>query len=117
MSISFKHITSDKIFLFSTVGAFFLITISLVIIGLLYTTLPPFLPLFNQMTWGMARIGTKEQIFIPPFIACLTLLINGFLAMSIYEKMPLASRILCFTSLLIAFFVLLFTIRTIQIII
>lgn len=117
MNISFKHITSDKIFFLSTVGACLLIGLSLLLIGLLYTKLPPFLPLFNQMTWGVARIGTKEQLFIPPFIACITLIANGMLAAYIYEKIPLAARILCIISLLIAFFVVLFTIRTIQIII
>jgi len=117
MNISFKHITSDRIFLLSGIGSVILIVLSLLLIGILYTKLPPFLPLFNQMSWGVARIGTKEQLFIPTFIATVILLTNTSLALYIYDKIPLVSRMLCVTSLLIAFFVLLFTIRTIQIII
>ncbi len=117
MSHFFKQISSDKIFLLGLGGSLVLLTITLVIIGIFYTKLAPFLPLFNQMTWGVARLGTKEELFIPAFISLVILTINSIVATYIYEKLPLVSRILCITSLLIALFVLLFTIRTIQIII
>lgn len=106
----------DKIFLFGCGGSLLLLCIATLMSGFFYSKLPPFMPLFNQMSWGVARLGTKEELFIPVFIGFLTLIINAILAAFIYTKMPLISRMLCITSLLISLFVLLFTIRTIQVI-
>lgn len=117
MNQIFKHIASDKIFLLGLGGSLALILITIALIGIFYSKLPPFLPLFNQMSWGVARLGTKEELLIPTFIASIILSLNAVLASVVYEKLPLVSRMLCITSLLIALFVLLFTIRTIQIII
>lgn len=87
------------------------------IIIFFYPHLPPFVPLFNQMPWGVARLGTKDQLFIPVFISFIILLVNTTLANSMYGKTPLIARILSITCLLIAFFVFLFTIRAVQIVI
>lgn len=117
MSTFFKHIASDRIFLFGCIGTILCIIFSLMIILILYAKLPPFVPLFNQMPWGVARLGTKDQMFIPLFITTMTLMVNISIGSYVYEKMPLVSRILCITGLLIAVFTLLFTIKTVQIII
>lgn len=117
MNHFFKNISQDKIFLLGCGGTVILLFMSVVLSGFFYGKLPPFLPLFNQMSWGVARLGTKEELFIPIIIAGITLLVNMILATVIYSKMPLISRMLCITSLLISLFVLLFTLRTIQIII
>lgn len=117
MNSFYKYIISDKILLFGVSGSLFFIMASLLLCGIFYTKLPPFLPLFNQMSWGVARLGTKEEICIPILIASITLCINTILGKLIYEKTPLIARMLCITSLLITVFVFLFTIRTIQIII
>jgi hypothetical protein len=117
MNVFFKHIISDKIVLLSVLGSLSLITISLIISGIFYGKLPPFIPIFNQMSWGIARLGTKGELFIPIIIASIIFLVNTILANTIYEKIPLVARMFCITTLLITLFVLLFTIRTIQIII
>lgn len=117
MNTFFKNIASDRIFLFGCIGTILCIVFSLVIIGIFYAKMPPFVPLFNQMPWGVARLGTKDQMLIPLFIATMALLVNIIIGSYIYAKMPLVSRILCITSLLIAVFTLLFTIKTVQIII
>jgi hypothetical protein len=117
MNLSFKYIISDKIVLLSVIGSLFFIILSLSISGIFYGKLPPFIPIFNQMSWGIARLGTKEELFIPILIAGIIFLLNTLLANSIYEKIPLVARMFCITTLLITLFVLLFTIRTIQIII
>jgi hypothetical protein len=116
MNTFFKPIASDKILLLACIGTISLVFLTAGIIALLYKNLPPFIPLFNQMPWGVARLGTKDQLFIPVFMAFITLVINTTLASSIYEKNPLLARILCITCLLISFFIFLFTIRAVQIV-
>jgi hypothetical protein len=116
MNTLFRYIFLDKILLLACVATIGCIVCTTAVILFLFQSLPPFIPLFNQMPWGVARLGTKDQFFIPVFISFFILIINTILANVIYEKMPLISRILCITSLLIAFFVFLFTIRAAQII-
>lgn len=116
MNAHFKHLIADKIIFLACIGTVLLLLVTLTISLVLFYYLPPFLPLFNQMPWGVARLGTKDQIFIPLCIGFLILLINAFLASTIYEKIPLISRILCMTSFLLSFFIFLFTIRAIQIV-
>ena len=116
MNTVFKYIRSDKILFFACIGTLFFLLASAVLSGILYPHLPPFMPLFNQMPWGVARLGAKDQIFIPTFIGFVILFSNGFLASIIYEKTPLIARMLCMTALLLSLFIFLFTIRSIQII-
>ncbi len=109
-----NQIKSDKIMLFGFSIGIFLIIISLIFILLTYSKLPPFIPLFNQMPWGEGRLGGLIEIFIPLVIALVIFLINISLASLFYLKIPLISRILCVTSLLVSIFMTLLTIRTIQ---
>jgi hypothetical protein len=117
MNTTFKYIRSDKILFLAGIGALCFIILTVIIIVLLYQKLPPFIPLFNQMPWGVARLGTKDQLFIPVVISFIILIINTSLAAIMYEKTPLISRILCITSLLVAFFIFLFIIRAVQLVI
>ena len=109
----FNKIRNDKIL---SVG--FLGTILFTIITVLYTliffrSLPPFVPLFNQLPWGERRLGIKTEIFTPPFIVSAVLLVNVIFCVNLYDKMPLVSRIVSITTLLVSIFDLLFIIRTI----
>ncbi|GDX62314.1 hypothetical protein LBMAG33_6240 [Candidatus Levyibacteriota bacterium] len=113
----FKKIKSDRI-----ISAYAQISTILTIITISYTTffynrLPPLLPLFNQLPWGDARIGNKYQLFIPVIISLIIFLLNSIIAIIYYEKTPLLSRMLIFTVFIICFLVLLFTIRTIHLVI
>jgi hypothetical protein len=85
-------------------------------IGFFYLSLPPFLPLFNQLSWGEERLGTKIEIFLPVVIAILFLLFNFFLLNYLYEKMPLVARILGITTLLIAIISFIFILQTLHLI-
>lgn len=116
MKVFFENIKSDKILFWGFSAAFILIAINLIFILLSYSNLPPFIPIFNQMPWGEKRLGVKWQIFLPLFITFIIFLTNLFLSSFLYKKMPLISRILSFTSLLICFFALLFSARTILLI-
>ena len=116
MNVFFKRLSSDKIVVWSFFATLSLVLTNLILTALFYSHLPPVLPLFNQMPWGKARLGTKEQIFIPISIAFLIFIGNLIFSASLYEKIPLVSRIVCITSFLISLFALLFIIRTFQII-
>lgn len=112
----FSKIKADKITLWGCIASILLIFLNGLYIGLSYSSLPPFVPLFNQMPWGEARLGTREQIFMPLIIVVVITIGNFLLASLLYEKIPLISRILSITTVLVSFFALLFAVRTIQLI-
>lgn len=116
MSVVTK-ITSDKIFFWSFLLSLLFILLSAVYTIFSYSKLPPVIPLYNQFPWGEARIGTKIEIFIPESVAFFIFLINLFLSIAFYKKMPFISRIFCITSLLTNFFALIIIIRAIRLII
>ncbi|MDP3988213.1 MAG: hypothetical protein Q8P80_03660 [Candidatus Levybacteria bacterium] len=117
MKISIKKIKADKIVFWGFLVSFFLVFINTSYVIFSFSHLPPFIPLFNQMPWGEARLGQRWEIFSPLSIAFTILIGNFILSSIIYTKMPLVSRIISITSLLICFFALLFSIRTILLII
>lgn len=116
MSGFFKVLFSDKITYWSFLITSALLFFSLLIIVLSYRKLPPFVPLFNQLPWGMERLGEKNQIIIPLGIAIGVFALNSVLSNYLHKNMPLVSRIIAFTSAVIAFLTLLFLFRTTQII-
>lgn len=113
----FDIIKNDKIILWGGAISLVLVFISFLYIMIFYPRLPPLFPLFNQMPWGETRLGVKEQIFIPLFIASVIIVGNFLFASFVYEKIPLISRILSVTTLLVSFFTFLFILRTIQLIV
>lgn len=113
----FRHILEDKIILWISIISVSLLFISVVFVIINYNHLPPFIPLFNQIAWGDARLGTKAEIFIPISLSFIIFFINLILSEIIYQETPLVGRILSVTSFIISFLTFLFIIRTVQIII
>lgn len=112
-----KTISSDKILRFGMLLSGVLIILSLLYSGLMYNSLPPVLPLYNQMPWGEDRLGIKLELFILPSLAFFILLINSLLAYFFYERMPLVSRALAITCFLVSLIISIFIFRTIQLVI
>lgn len=110
----FRGIKSDKILFRSSVFSLVIILLSLLNLVLYYKSLPPFIPLFNQMPWGEERIIQTVWIFIIPSIALAFLVINMVFANFIYKRIPLMARLFSITSFLISLLALLFIIRTIH---
>lgn len=108
-----KYFSSDKTVLFgcSVSVAFILITFFYTLLS--YASLPPFIPLFNQLPWGDTRIATKEYIFLPLIISFVIFITNFFLASWIYTKIPLIARMLIVTNFLVCTFMFLFIVRVI----
>jgi len=112
----FSHIKGDKIIRWGLGTAAILIVLEGAYVGLFYFSLPPYLPLFNQMPWGESRLGIKAEIFLPILLAISFLILNSFLLTRLYEKMPLLSRILSITTLLNTLLSFVFIVRTLQLV-
>lgn len=114
MNEFFKEVKEDKILLRGSIFSGTLILISLVCIVIYYNSLPPLIPIFNQMPWGEERIAKNIFIFLVPLIAFLVFVANLIFATYVYKKIPLISRLFSMTSLLASILTLLFIIRTIH---
>ena len=88
----------------------------MVLAGLFYRNLPPLIPLFNQLPWGTDRLIGKLGLFIPIVVSVGIMILNAFATRYIYEKMPIAARMLNVTGFLISLLTLFFVFRTIQLI-
>jgi len=110
----FKEIKEDKILFRGSILSVTIILVSLLFIILYYGSLPPLIPLFNQMPWGEDRISNSIFIFLIPTITLLIFVTNLIFAKLIYKKIPLISRLFSMTSFLISVLSLLFIIRTIS---
>ncbi|MEK7517173.1 MAG: hypothetical protein AAB583_01380 [Patescibacteria group bacterium] len=109
----FKDIRNDK-----TTNIGFLTTVIVIIVTFIltlffYGRLPPFVPVFNQLPWGEERLGETLTIFVPILTSSLIFILNLITSTLIYKKIPLVSRMLAGTSLLIAALTFLFVIKTI----
>lgn len=109
----FSFIKHDRIIFYSFVGSFCLFFVGIIYSLLFLSKLPPVLPLFNQMPWGEGRLGTKLQLFFPLLIVFIVVCTNSFLESKFYSATPLLARMLSLASLLLAFLVLLFIVRTV----
>lgn len=109
----FRNIKSDKTTSIGFSITLILITFTVVFILFFYGRLPPFVPVFNQLPWGEERLGTPIAIFIPILTAFLIFILNLATSALIYKSIPLVSRMLAGTSLLVAALTFLFVIKTV----
>lgn len=113
---SFREIISDRIISRGSFITFFIIFLSVSFIVLKYNSLPPYVPLYNQLPWGEERLGASFMIFLPVLSVVFLSILNIFISATIYGKSQIISRMLTVSSLLSAFLSFLFVIRTIQLI-
>lgn len=117
MNEYFKTVLSDRILIYSSIlSIVILIGISIYIV-FVYSSLPPYIPLYHQMPWGEERLAPKEQIFIPFILTIIFIAANFFVAISVYNKMPLLSRIVNSTSVVVCLLVTIFLFQTTRIVI
>lgn len=75
----FKNITADKLTYRGFIISFLTLILSIGFILIFYQKLPPYIPIFNQLPWGEARITTTPGIFIPIIIYFVIFIITLFL--------------------------------------
>lgn len=111
MNTSIKKLLHDKINLFSFWGSIAFFLASILVAGISYTHLPPYLPLYNKLAWGYARLGHTYEIAIPIVLPILLSIVNLFIAKYLYDKVPLLARFLALITLLIALFTFIFILK------
>lgn len=94
----FKHITTDSFLAWGFIVSILCLLLALGVFLFFYHLLPPFLPLYNKLPWGYARIGTKLEMFIPIGLMCGIFILNLFLSNFLYKKVALLARIVCATT-------------------
>ncbi len=117
MNDFFKETKHDKVISNGFIISFILVVIASIYILFYYSSLPPFIPLFNELPWGNNRLGIRIMIFIPVIIVFGVSLLNIINSEILYKRAQIVSRVLAITSLLIAFLSFLFIVRTVQLII
>ncbi len=113
----FKLVVEDKIAKWAFMLSGIFLILESIIIAFFYFSLPPLLPLFNQMPWGEERLGAKIEIFLPIILASIFFILNFFLISSLHKNLPLLSRIVSITTILVVILSFFFTMRTLQLII
>lgn len=111
MNTPFKTLFADKIFFISFWTSVAFYGIAILIVAFAYPHFPPFLPIYNKLAWGYARLGRTYEILIPLTIPLLFSGINIFLAKYLYEKIPLLARFLFLVTLLTALFTFIFILK------
>ena len=112
----FNEVKKDKVISGGFLLTFIIVFLAFVYILIRFGSLPPYMPLFNQLPWGNQRLGTSIMIFIPLGIAIFIAIFNILICYFIYKKSQIISRMLAATSVLIAFLSFLFILRTINLI-
>ena len=77
-----------------------LVTFQFVYLFFRYRSLPPEVPLFFSEPWGKAWLAPTAALFLLPFFSLLIGLGNHVIALTIYLKWPLLSRLLVVFSLI-----------------
>jgi hypothetical protein len=111
MSIAFKTLFADKIVKQSGIASSVLLLLALLYLAVLYRSLPPFVPLFNQLPWGTERLGSKVMVFLPVVSVLVLFAVNMLVSRFIYEKMPLVVRMIGITTFFISVITFIFIIR------
>lgn len=117
MNETIKLLTADKIAKWGLILSSSILLLELIYIGFFYLSLPPILPIFNQLPWGEQRLGSRATIFLPLVLALIFFVFNFSIISHLKDKLPLLSRMLSITTFLISILSFFFIVRTLQLII
>ena len=102
----------DRIVKVSNIISLIILLLTLGYSVFIYRNLPPLIPVFNQLPWGINRLAEKNMYFLPLGLSILMIFINIIFSRLMYEKMPLVVRMLSITTLFVSFITLIFILRT-----
>ena len=111
-----KKIFADKISGWSVGISICLLLLMLLAVAILYRFLPPYLPVYNKLAWGYARVGHTFELFFPLLLALLFLVINSYIGMKIQQRIPLLARFLFISVLSLSIFTTIFVVKVITIV-
>lgn len=107
-----KLVTKDRFIIYTSIVTFIFLTASVLLIITSFRSLPPLVPVFNSMPWGISRLYDSVIVLTFPLILVGVVFLNTIIYLLIYKKYTLLSRIISFNSLL---FCLLATLAYLQI--
>ena len=111
-----KFLSNDRTIWFSIIGSLIILFISLILTVIIYYNLPPLLPVFNQLPWGVDRLVGKLGLFIPIITSLVLVGINLLITHYIYSKIPIVTRMLSVTGFLISLLTFIFILRSVLLI-
>lgn len=98
-------------------GGIILLLISILFFLIKFSSLPPFLPIYNKMPWGYARLGTKIEMLIPLGIAMFFYSLNIMVSSKIYHQQPLLSRLIAMVSFFVSLISCIFALKIVSLVI
>jgi hypothetical protein len=109
-------IIADRITRSAAVISWLLVIVAVGYIAVVFPSLPPYIPLYNQLGWGDPRLTERVYIILPPLLCFGIIILNTIIAALVYGEMPLVSRMAAITSLLVSALMLIFVFRVTQLI-
>lgn len=109
----FKLLRRDSVLVWSFWATLVCVVLMIAAILVSYTNLPPFVPLYNHMPWGFARLGRVYELFILPILILILCATNTTLGLRLLGKNTLLARFLFLTMVSLAVFTFIFIMRLI----
>lgn len=103
MKDNLKLILSDKIIKYASIASLILFFVTTVLIVLIQSHLPPYIPFFNSMPWGTDRLFFSQAVLFFPLIFAFVFVLNYICSALFYSVHPLIARILSFNAALFLF--------------
>lgn len=94
MKETFKKTFQDKIIFWTFLISLAIFLALAIYIVIIYSQIPPILPIYNRMPWGYSRLGIKPELFIPLGITMIFFISNTIAATLLYNKLVLISRMI-----------------------
>lgn len=95
-----RFLAKDRFIFYTLLITTLFLVLSSVSIFLSYASLPPLIPIFNSMPWGISRLYDSNIVIFIPAIMFGVVIINTIITLAIYKNYVLLGRIISFNSLL-----------------
>ena len=109
----FNSLQKDTVLVWSFWVSIITLFLMVLVTIISYANLPPFIPLYNHMPWGYARLGKTYELFFPTAVVLGICIINTIVGIKLIEKSPLLARFLFLTMAGLALFTCIFVGRLI----
>lgn len=94
---------NDKTSFWSFLVSIIFVLLQVLLIAFYWRRLPPEIPLFYSKPWGSAMLSSMLFIWIIPVISFFFIFVNFCIVIFFLQENKFLNRVLCVTSLLVAF--------------
>lgn len=101
MKKTINTVLSDNIMKLSTGLSFMVLLICTVLIAVLFSKLPPYIPFFNSLPWGTQRLFSSTVVIFLPIVFLFIIIVNNILSTYLYSQHALIARMVSFNGLLV----------------